>query len=46
MHLDQVLPTMEASLKRDLGKPIVHIIDREWTRSCIIASGTRPVTSF
>lgn len=28
-HLDQVLPTMNASLKWNLGKPIVHIIDRE-----------------
>ena len=29
IHLDQVLPTMQASLEWDLGKPIVHIIDRE-----------------
>jgi Transposase DDE domain len=29
IHLDQVLPTMQASLKWDLGKPILHIIDRE-----------------
>lgn len=29
IHLDQVLPTMRASLKWDLGKPILHIIDRE-----------------
>lgn len=28
-HLDQVLPTMEASKDWNLGKPIVHIIDRE-----------------
>lgn len=29
IHLDQILPTMQASLGWNLGKPIVHIIDRE-----------------
>lgn len=28
-HLDQILPTMQASQNWALGKPIVHIIDRE-----------------
>lgn len=28
-HLDQILPIMEASKVWNLGKPIVHIIDRE-----------------
>ena len=28
-HLDQILPTMRASLTWDLGKPLVHVIDRE-----------------
>jgi Transposase DDE domain len=28
-HLDQVLPTMHASASWNLGKPIVHVIDRE-----------------
>jgi Transposase DDE domain len=28
-HLDQVLPTMKASLDWNLGKPILHVIDRE-----------------
>lgn len=28
-HLDQILPTMQASQSWNLGKPIVHIIDRE-----------------
>ena len=28
-HLDQVLPTMRASRSWGLGKPVVHIIDRE-----------------
>jgi hypothetical protein len=28
-HIDQVLPTMDASAHWKLGKPIVHVIDRE-----------------
>jgi hypothetical protein len=28
-HLEQVLPTMKASRKWDLSKPLVHVIDRE-----------------
>jgi hypothetical protein len=28
-HLEQILPTLEASLSWKLGKPIVHVIDRE-----------------
>jgi hypothetical protein len=28
-HLDQVLPTMTASLSWDLSKPLLHVIDRE-----------------
>lgn len=28
-HLDQILPTMQASHNWELGKPILHIIDRE-----------------
>ncbi len=28
-HLDQILPTMQASLGWNLSKPIVHVIDRE-----------------
>lgn len=28
IHLDQVLPTMQASLGWNLGKPMLHIIDR------------------
>jgi Transposase DDE domain len=28
-HLEQVLPTMKASRKWDLAKPLVHVIDRE-----------------
>jgi hypothetical protein len=28
-HLDQILPTMQASHAWNLGKPIVHVIDRE-----------------
>jgi hypothetical protein len=28
-HLEQVLPTMQASRSWELGKPIVHVIDRE-----------------
>ena len=28
-HLEQILPTMEASLGWRLGRPIVHVIDRE-----------------
>jgi hypothetical protein len=28
-HLDQILPTMQASSGWKLGKPIVHVIDRE-----------------
>ncbi len=28
-HLDQILPTMQASVGWNLGKPIVHVIDRE-----------------
>ena len=28
-HLEQVLPTLEASHRWQLGKPIVHVIDRE-----------------
>jgi hypothetical protein len=28
-HLDQVLPTMTASLKWELPKPLLHVIDRE-----------------
>ena len=28
-HLDQMLPTMEASRGWNLGKPLVHVIDRE-----------------
>ena len=28
-HLDQILPTMQASHGWNLGKPIVHVIDRE-----------------
>jgi hypothetical protein len=29
MHLDQILPTMQASAGWILGKPLLHIIDRE-----------------
>lgn len=29
IHLDQVLPTMQASFGWNLGKPVLHIIDRE-----------------
>ncbi len=29
MHTDQILPTMQASLLWNLGRPIVHVIDRE-----------------
>jgi len=28
-HLEQILPTMEASRQWNLGRPIVHVIDRE-----------------
>jgi hypothetical protein len=28
-HLDQILPTMQASQAWNLGKPLVHVIDRE-----------------
>jgi hypothetical protein len=28
-HLDQILPRMQESLRWNLGKPLVHIIDRE-----------------
>jgi hypothetical protein len=28
-HLEQVLPTMQASLKWNLAKPLLHVIDRE-----------------
>jgi hypothetical protein len=28
-HLDQIFPTMQASQAWNLGRPIVHVIDRE-----------------
>ena len=29
MHLEQVLPSMQAAAQMNLGKPLVHVIDRE-----------------